>query len=598
MFAVVADLVEYNYCICQYQGYIGLIALMAFRYQLHLLAAKNTLVDEVVNSMTGIQMDSLERLKQHFAQRVIHQSRQLLEIWQNLHSTQWSSQELVSMQDAAQRLLRYAERFEQHAHLKIAQAMLDNLDAIENNNNRLNSQFIETITQLLQELLQTGLRQGESIDNVFLPPMVRKPLYVLLQDYEKAERFVQQMHSFSLQAEVFRDASSFLQAMAKRHPALIVLDVDFSGAEQGLQLALTLKNEHESNVPVLFYSSVEADAHIRLAAVRAGGQAFFVGELDAASVLEKVEASTRFAHTEPYRALVVDDSKAQATFTERVLNSAGIVTRAINDPTLALTELLDFDPDLIILDMYMPQCDGPELAKVIRHNDRFVGVPIIYLSAEDDLDKQLDAMSEGADDFLMKPVKPRHLVATVRNRAARARNLKSRIVRDSLTGLFNHTHILQLLDDARVRASKSTHALSFVMIDIDHFKQVNDTYGHPMGDKVIKSLALFLRQRLRRTDYIGRYGGEEFAVILPNTDAESAQKVMDDIRKHFSEISFPAQSRDLRCTFSAGVVEYSVEMDDIDAAQLAGYADEALYAAKHAGRNCVKIYTAAPKPSF
>ncbi|MBO6199109.1 MAG: diguanylate cyclase response regulator, partial [Psychrobacter sp.] len=107
--------------------------------------------------MTGIQMDSLERLKQHFAQRVIHQSRQLLEIWQNLHSTQWSSQELVSMQDAAQRLLRYAERFEQHAHLKIAQAMLDNLDAIENNNNRLNSQFIETITQLLQELLQTGL---------------------------------------------------------------------------------------------------------------------------------------------------------------------------------------------------------------------------------------------------------------------------------------------------------------------------------------------------------------------------------------------------------------------------------------------------------
>lgn len=539
--------------------------------------------------MTGSQMESLERLKQHFAQRVINQSRQLLEIWQNLHSKQWSVEEQVNMQDAAQRLLRYAERFEQHAHIKIAHALLANLAAIEMNGNRLNSQFIETMTQLLQDLLQTGLRQGEKIDHVFLPPMVRKPLYVVLQDQEKAERFVQQLQSFALQAEVFCDEHSFLEAMAKRYPALIILDVNFSAAEHGLQLAHVLKTEHESNVPVLFYSHEEVDAHIRLAAVRAGGQAFFVGELDASSVLEKVESFTRIAQSEPYRALVVDDSKAQATFTERVLNSAGIITRTINDPTLALAELLDFDPDLIILDMYMPQCDGPELAKLIRHIDRYVGVPIIYLSAEDDLDKQLDAMSEGADDFLMKPVKPRHLVATVRNRAARARNLKSRIVRDSLTGLFNHTHILQLLDDAQVRAQKTQQPLCFVMIDIDHFKQVNDSYGHPMGDKVIKSLSLFLKQRLRRTDSIGRYGGEEFAVILPNTNAESAHKVMNDIRQRFSEIRFPAHPNDLMCTFSSGIVGYDGEADTT---RLAVLADQALYCAKHAGRNCVKIYSA------
>ncbi|MDY0250207.1 MAG: diguanylate cyclase [Pseudomonas sp.] len=538
--------------------------------------------------MTGSQMDSLERLKQHFAQRVINQSRQLLELWQNLQGTQWSVQELVNMQDAAQRLLRYAERFEQHAHLAIARALLENLTAIENNGNRLNSQFIETMTQLLQDLLQTGLRQGENIDNVFLPPMVRKPLYVALQDPEKAKRFTQQLQSFALQAEVFSDEASFLAAMTLRHPALIILDVDFVAAEQGLQLAHVLKTEHDSHVPILFYSREEVDAQTRLAAVRAGGQAFFIGELDASSVLEKVEGLARMAQSEPYRALVIDDSRAQAIFTERVLNSAGIITRAINDPTLALAELLDFDPDLIILDMYMPQCDGPELAKVIRHIDRFVGVPIIYLSAEDDLDKQLDAMSEGADDFLMKPVKPRHLVATVRNRAARARNLKSRIVRDSLTGLFNHTYILQLLDDAQMRAQKTQQPLCFVMIDIDYFKQVNDTYGHPMGDKVIKGLSLFLKQRLRRTDSIGRYGGEEFAVILPNTDAQSAQKVMNDIRQLFAEIRFPAQPNALMCTFSAGIVEYDGQADTT---RLAVLADEALYAAKHAGRNCVRIYS-------
>lgn len=563
---------------------------MAVGYINHGKAYCLGLVNGAVESMTGTQTQSLQRLKQHFAQRVIHQARQLLELWQNLQNAEWSSQEQKNMEEAAQRLLRYAQRFEQPEHVHIAEQLLKTLAAIQNNSNRLNSEFIEAITQLLQQLLQTGLRQGEHIDQVCLPAMVRKPIYIALACMTQAQNLAQQLRSFYFQVEVFTDDSEFLLAMTKRHPAVIVLDVDFVEPSHGLELAKQLKDEHESNIPILFYSQTDVDAQTRLAAVRAGGQAFSIGTLDASSVLEKIEGWITVAQPEPYKALVIDDSRAQATFTERVLNAAGIITRAINDPTQALTQLLDFDPDLIILDMYMPQCDGPELAKVIRHNDRFVGVPIIYLSAEDDLDKQLDAMSEGADDFLMKPVKARHLVATVRNRAARARNLKSRIVRDSLTGLFNHTYILQLLDDARVRVLKTQQRLCFVMIDIDHFKQVNDSYGHPAGDKVIKSLALFLKQRLRRTDHIGRYGGEEFAVVLPNTDAESAQTVINDIRLRFSNIFHASTFGDLACSFSAGIVEFDGE---VDTARLAALADEALYAAKHAGRNCVRIYSAA-----
>ena len=112
--------------------------------------------------------------------------------------------------------------------------------------------------------------------------------------------------------------------------------------------------------------------------------------------------------------------------------------------------------------------------------------------------------------------------------------------------------------------------------------------SHPVGDKVIKSLALFLKQRLRRTDHIGRYGGEEFAIVLPNTNTASAFKVVNDIRQRFSEVRHSAQLSDLSCTFSAGIVESGVQ---IDAASVAAFADEALYAAKHAGRNCVKIHT-------
>ena len=390
-------------------------------------------------------------------------------------------------------------------------------------------------------------------------------------------------------AQSLPSVNAFRSAMGERLPSAIVMDVDFSGSGNGLLLAAEAQSGLEQKLPLLFFSLHETDTPTRLAAVRAGGQEFLTGTLEASSLMEKIEVLTCVAQYEPYKVLIIDDSRAQALHTERLLNSAGIVTRTLIEPIQAMAELADFQPDLIILDMYMPACTGTELAKVIRHNDRYVSVPIIYLSAEDDLDKQLDAMSEGGDDFLTKPIKPRHLITTVRNRAARARHLKARMVRDSLTGLYNHTHILQLLEDCTFRARREDRPLSFAMIDIDHFKRVNDSYGHPMGDRVIKSLALFLKQRLRKTDFIGRYGGEEFAIVMPDTDQEAAHAVLNTIRERFSEIHYPAQPKDLCCTFSAGVVELK---DDTDGLVMASQADEALYRAKHNGRNRIERFHA------
>ena len=318
---------------------------------------------------------------------------------------------------------------------------------------------------------------------------------------------------------------------------------------------------------------------------RAGGQEFFTGALDASSLLEKIETLTRTAHYEPYRVLIVDDSKAQAMHTEMVLNSAGIVTQAITEPALAMGALAEFQPDLIILDMYMPECLGTELAKVIRQHERYVSVPIIYLSAEDDLDKQLDAMSEGGDDFLTKPIKPRHLIATVRTRAsAPAASRRGWCATASPACSTTPTPCSCWRTPARARDGTP---LTFAMIDIDHFKKVNDTYGHPMGDRVIKSLALFLKQRLRKTDHIGRYGGEEFAIVLPDTDLQAAQRVLDEIRRRFAEIHYPAQPHDLSCTFSCGIAELR---DGADGNLLSKQADEALYRAKHGGRNRVELF--------
>ncbi|QXH50940.1 PleD family two-component system response regulator [Pseudomonas fakonensis] len=533
--------------------------------------------------MTQPAEPSHERLKQHFAQRVIHQARQILEIWQRLQRGEWSSADLGELCEANLRLQRYAERFEQPEHGSLSQAIGNTLRAIEANSARLNSELIGELNRLMQRLSRTGLRKGDQLDNVPLPPL-RKPVYIVLQDHDRAERLAQQLEFFGLGVQALYSTEAFQASMSERLPSAIVMDVDFSGPGVGLQLAAQAQQGLEQHIPLLFFSLHETDTTTRLAAVRAGGQEFLTGTLEASSLLEKVELLTSATQYEPFRVLVIDDSRAQALHTERTLNSAGIITRTLTEPIRTMSELADFQPDLIILDMYMPECTGTELAKVIRHNDRYVSVPIIYLSAEDDLDKQLDAMSEGGDDFLTKPIRARHLVTTVRNRAARARHLKARMVRDSLTGLYNHTHILQLLEDCSFRARREAQPLSFAMLDIDHFKKINDRHGHPMGDRVIKSLALFLKQRLRKTDFIGRYGGEEFAIVMPNTTLEAAHKVLDEIRRRFAEIHYPAQPHDLQCTFSAGVVQLDGELD---APSMASAADEALYRAKHAGRNCV-----------
>jgi len=527
------------------------------------------------------------RLTHHFAQRVTHQARQILEIWQRMQTQEWSPAGLAEFSEANLRLLRFAERFDQPEHRELSQATDAVLQQVADNRGRLSSPLITELNRLMQRLSRTGLRHGDQLGHTALPPL-RKPIYILLQDHERAQRLSTQLEFFELSAMAFDSPGAFRQAMVERHPAVIVMEADFAGPNQGLALAEEVQVGLEQKLPLLFFSQHETDTPTRLAAVRAGGQAFLTGTLEVSSLMEKIEVLTCVAQYEPYKVLIIDDSRAQALHTERLLNSAGIITRTLTEPIQTMAELADFQPDLIILDMYMPTCTGTELAKVIRHNDRYVSVPIIYLSAEDDMDKQLDAMSEGGDEFLTKPIQPRHLITTVRNRAARARHLKARMVRDSLPGLFNHTHILQLLEDCTFRARRENRPLSFAMLDLDHFKRVNDCYGHPMGDRVIKSLALYLKQRLRKTDFIGRYGGEEFAIVMPDTDQESAYNVLNMIRQRFSEIHYPAQPNDLWCSFSAGVVQLHGESDSL---KMASQADEALYFAKNNGRNQVQRFT-------
>jgi PleD family two-component response regulator len=201
-----------------------------------------------------------------------------------------------------------------------------------------------------------------------------------------------------------------------------------------------------------------------------------------------------------------------------------MVAEIVTHPLRVMELLFEFRPDLILMDINMPDCNGIELAGVIRQKDVFFRIPIIFLTSQSTYDRRLLALQGGGDDFLAKPVRADLLVSSLKSRAERARQFDLLISRDGMTGIVNHSKIKEFLETEVLRGQRENRPLAFAMLDIDHFKSVNDSHGHWTGDTVIKALARVLSQRLRKTDFIGRYGGEEFAVILPNTEGADAAR--------------------------------------------------------------------------
>ncbi|MBK8970639.1 MAG: diguanylate cyclase [Hahellaceae bacterium] len=528
-----------------------------------------------------------EKLKQHFAGRVTTQARVVLEAWQQLTQANWNDDHWLSeLQHATDKLGRYAARFEMLDHLSIAQSLNAALKKRILDGGRMDGASIHELEAGFLKLAGLTGRKSDRSHESGKRTYLRPPVYICLNDAESSRRAVKQLQFFGFRGESFQDTASLLRAVYSRRPEALLIDTDFTGPRnEGITLTKTLQARLETPLPVLFVCDRESDIDTRLESSRAGGEEFIQGSSNTSVIIEKIDQYTRGNTLEPYRILVIDDSKAQATFMENTLKKAGMEVKAITDPMIALEAFQQFEPEIIIMDMYMPGCTGTELAKVLRQDDKFMGVPIIYLSAEDDINKQLHAMSLGGDDFLVKPINPRHLVATIHNRGRRARSLNALLVRDSLTGLYNHTHILNLMNSTILACNRKELPLCVAMMDIDHFKNVNDTYGHPMGDRVLKSLSLFLKQRLRRSDHIGRYGGEEFMLVLPGTRIKDGQRIMEEILNRFRELGHPHEQGELKVTFSCGVAELNGPEEDSKV--LSQRADEALYRAKHGGRNRV-----------
>lgn len=393
------------------------------------------------------------------------------------------------------------------------------------------------------------------------------------------------LESFGYQTRDCSDTAALQAIFAEQIPDALVVDMSLPHWNAEWEAAIAqLQSQLPEALPLIAISAQDGFA-AQLQAVRAGAQGFFTHPVDLPGLENRLEGCFSLQQSEPFRVLIVDDDLQLAGRFAAVLASFGMLVEVLDEPVQILEQMQRFQPEVMLMDVNMPGYSGPELAQVIRLNDEWLRVPIIYLSAETDLQRQMAALIKAGDDFISKPISNSALLTAVYSRAQRARRLSQALARDSLTGLLKHADIKEQLELEVERALRSGQPVSIVMIDIDHFKKVNDSHGHAVGDNVIRGLANLLRQRLRKVDRLGRYGGEEFVAVLPNCAPEDAWRILDSIRRDFNALPFSSGSVLFHSSFSAGIS--ASQAPDWPATGMLESADRMLYRAKQQGRNQV-----------
>lgn len=299
------------------------------------------------------------------------------------------------------------------------------------------------------------------------------------------------------------------------------------------------------------------------------------------------------------RILIIDDSKLILHVAKTILSKQGHQVLLAEDGKTGLQEAAMEHPDLILLDLILPGMDGYQVCQQIKKAAITSDIPVIMLTSKSEPSDKVRGLEMGASDYVTKPFDEGELMARVNihlqisklheSLKEKNRQLKELANRDGLTGLHNHRYFQETIYKDFQRALRYHESLSCVMLDIDHFKKFNDTYGHQTGDMVLKTLGSLIDKLTRDSDLSARYGGEEFTLLMYHTGPQEAFMVAERLRKAVEQHKFQADNLVLTTTISLGVVSFP-HPEIADAKAMIECADKALYQAKKEGRNRVVVF--------
>ena len=410
------------------------------------------------------------------------------------------------------------------------------------------------------------------------------PVFIISENEEELAILSDVLENRSFAVYAFNDLNKAQEAAREHVPAIIVLEID-----EDLNM-LAKGDMHErfytaSDIkPALVIISRREDIDTRIKASQLGIDAFFASPINAHNFISTLGVLLAFRESNQGRILLADENLDRSQHLAKVLNNENFECSTVRQPMHIVDELVNFKPDLILLSVAQCRSGQGNLAKMIRTHEYYFNVPIICILDKQDDELKPDLLDLGVDDCITADQLDTDWLTAIRQKIVRFRRANHLIIMDSLTGTLNRDAFVDRANEEISLAKRRGENICLAMIDIDHFKHINDANGHAVGDYVLRHISDYLSNRLRRSDIVGRYGGDEFLVLLPDTDLNSAYLVLDMVRQNLIAQTIRARDVQVQVSISLGLV--STQPANIKNVEtLIAEADKKLYEAKMSGRN-------------
>lgn len=422
----------------------------------------------------------------------------------------------------------------------------------------------------------------------------RKMAYHLTRGEPPAAEIDRYLAEQGYDLNTFDGSDELKELLVALPPHLVVVDAAFEIALD--EIGALVKRARAEVSERIWFVALASDAELtkRLRAVRAGCDAFIPQPAKADDVLARIGELIETERSNPYRIMIVEDDRSQTLFAESILRKAGMETLAITEGLSALDELDRFRPELILMDLYMPDVDGMELTALIREREAFISTPIVFLSGEHDADKHFEALNAGGDDFLSKPIRPKHLISAVTNRVRRARQMSSRqqpapaaVAAPAPDGTIARDVLLQRLAECLAMEDARNRAGGLVRFELEDATTLRVRLGDARAERLVAEIASFIAGHAGAHDMVARDGDAGF--LLLNSDREGAQLggYASGIRDRLSRETFAAAEGAAQLLLDAGVAPFEGSVGD--ALAMLEAAKNVIAKARGAGRHGVFV---------
>jgi len=523
---------------------------------IHMMSEPKPIVEEPNGDEPGSQLDSLTAAKIGS----IHGR------WNQLTGGGWDPRGFAELYRDVQALVELCDERsledigEEAMNLEVY--LCSFLDVVESPNAEHQELIGSFLTKLGGVELPAPKKSAEANRPVPVEPSLHgdsRDVLILSDSAEVIPGLGQALEQKKFRVQCFATVGAILAQIENLASATLVIDeasIDAFNHEcerMGLQIDLAA-----SRFPLVVVSAKESLAR-QLAAMRAGAAAFYTAKAGLGGLLHEMEEFAGSVKRKPYRVLIVEDDPSQAIYAEKILQKAGMETRSVTVALQTIEALREFQPELILMDIHMPEADGLELTRVIRGHSRFANIPIVFLSGETDEDTQFDVLSVGGDDLLIKPIRPRHLISAVASRVDRARVAASREgpkpEQDRITKLLNRRAFLERLDGALVSGAAEKGGVLF--IEQNFPPGLREKLGLDGMDELLAKLGASIAGSCGSSDLVARIGDYNFAVMALRNKSAAVSDLAKALKKHVTEELFEVAGTAVSVELFIGICLFS-----------------------------------------